>query len=353
VRELPQLKPVREDQGWSQRTLAAKSGVAQRTISELERGERKAMPSTVRKLAEALGVGPQVLQADSSWSSFEIAMPKEDRVTAELPPELREKMKQIAREEIAHELKRSRSEQERVAADRPRSIHRVASREVAKEKDPEQEEQYKAIQHSRQIEEDLYQEQKKWEETGRWAEYYISGNAVSGALAVWKTQHRIFADIGPEPLPLTEEEEAEAEAAFRSEVEERYLPPNNISVLNEYPEDIGVARSRLLSNDPNETIEAAQLVLRRARRIVEEFDSKLQSFHGIPAHYYEDPAANSRIQKLQKALSEQRTEAARAVQELRDIYSEALDLLEDQIHGMRKESDVLEEFVTQAHDSER
>jgi transcriptional regulator with XRE-family HTH domain len=318
--------------------LAAKSGVAQNTISQLERGERKAMPSTVRKLAEALGVGPQELQADSSWSSFEIAMPKEDRVTAELPPELREKMKQIAREEIADELKRSRSEQERVAADRPRSVHRVASWQVAEEKDPEQEERDK---------------QKVWEETGRWAEYYISGHAVSRALAVREARRRIDTDIGPEPLPLTEEQEAEAEAAFRSEVEKRYLLPNTFSALNSYPEDIAVARSWLLSNEPERTVEAAQLVLRRAQRIVEEFDSKLQSFHRIPAHYYENPAAYSRIQKLQEALSEQRTEAAAAVQELRDFYSEALDLLEDQIIGMREESDVLVEFVTQAHDSER
>src|SRR5215212_5698970 len=64
MRDVPRLKAVREDQGWSQRDLAARSGVAQNTISQLERGERKAMPSTVRKLAEALGVEPSVLLVD-------------------------------------------------------------------------------------------------------------------------------------------------------------------------------------------------------------------------------------------------------------------------------------------------
>jgi len=38
-----------------------------------------------------------------------------------------------------------------------------------------------------------------------------------------------------------------------------------------------------------------------------------------------------------------------AVQELADLYDECLDTLEDQILGMRKESDVLVEFVTQIH----
>jgi hypothetical protein len=35
-----------------------------------------------------------------------------------------------------------------------------------------------------------------------------------------------------------------------------------------------------------------------------------------------------------------------------DLYDESLDKLEDLILEMRKESDVVEEFVTQAHDSE-
>lgn len=42
----------------SQQDLERVSGVAQHTISELESGKRKARPSTVRKLAKALGVEP-------------------------------------------------------------------------------------------------------------------------------------------------------------------------------------------------------------------------------------------------------------------------------------------------------
>src|SRR5215212_11724901 len=88
MRDVPQLKPIREDQGWSQRDLAARSGVAQNTISQLERGERKAMPSTVRKLADALGVDPPVLMAEPRIDAYKpreqeavLRAPSEDRVS--------------------------------------------------------------------------------------------------------------------------------------------------------------------------------------------------------------------------------------------------------------------------------
>ncbi len=45
----------------SQRDLAQMTGVAQATISVLEREERTAQPRTVRRLAEALGVEPMDL----------------------------------------------------------------------------------------------------------------------------------------------------------------------------------------------------------------------------------------------------------------------------------------------------
>jgi transcriptional regulator with XRE-family HTH domain len=53
---LERLREIRELNGYSQRDLAKESGVAPNTISAVERGERKAFPSTLRKLAAALGV---------------------------------------------------------------------------------------------------------------------------------------------------------------------------------------------------------------------------------------------------------------------------------------------------------
>jgi len=288
MRAVPQLKVVREDQGWSQRDLAARSGVAQNTISQLERGERKAMPSTVRKLAGALEVEPSVLLAE-----FEMArlVARGKQTISKLPPEAREEFDQAARA-LDRQRKRERKVQESTAA------KRHAERVFFGQAEPG--ERY---------------ETQEWAEE-QWAEEYI--------------------------------------ASSRSHFEERFaLQYHVVPSLVSYPEDLIVARSRLESGDPKETIEAAHLALRRAKRIVEEYDGKLQSFRRIPEHYYADPAAHSRIMKLQKGLSEQRVAAAEAIRELMDVYAESLDALEDQILGMRKESDVLEEFVMQAHDWER
>jgi transcriptional regulator with XRE-family HTH domain len=287
MRDVPQLKLVREDQGWSQRTLAARSGVAPNTISQLERGERKAMPSTVRKLADALGVDPPVLMAESRINRpIEIA----------IPPGRAEAWSKLPPKELDLQFRRERREQER-------AVKRQAERQ------------------SSGLE----------EEPGERYERFLSGNLVG------------FGESVPEAH----------RAAGRSRDEDRWLRYYLVPSLASYPEDLYIARSRLASDDPKEIVEAARLVLRRAKRIVEEYYSDLLSFHRIPDHYYEDPAAQSRIQKLQETLSERRVEAAEAVQELVDLYDESLDKLEDLILEMRKESDVLEEFVTQAHDSER
>jgi transcriptional regulator with XRE-family HTH domain len=50
------LKEIRRQKGWSQKDLADSSGVGQDTISGIESGRHEPRPSTLRKLAEALGV---------------------------------------------------------------------------------------------------------------------------------------------------------------------------------------------------------------------------------------------------------------------------------------------------------
>ena len=59
--DLPWLRDLRRRAIMSQEDLAAKSGVARDTISKLETGQRRAYPSTVRKLAAGLDVQPQML----------------------------------------------------------------------------------------------------------------------------------------------------------------------------------------------------------------------------------------------------------------------------------------------------
>ncbi len=56
------LRALRALRGLDQRTLAAKSKVDRATISLLENGRRPPRISTVRKLADALGVQPETLR---------------------------------------------------------------------------------------------------------------------------------------------------------------------------------------------------------------------------------------------------------------------------------------------------
>ena len=62
-RQLPGLRAVREGKFLSQKDLARRAGMSQATIWELEDQDRPrgAYPVTIRKLAEALGVEPEVL----------------------------------------------------------------------------------------------------------------------------------------------------------------------------------------------------------------------------------------------------------------------------------------------------
>ena len=59
-----QLKRIRESRVLSRKDLAEQSDVAESTIYRAERGQTKLRPSTVRKLAQALGVPPDELVSE-------------------------------------------------------------------------------------------------------------------------------------------------------------------------------------------------------------------------------------------------------------------------------------------------
>lgn len=62
-----QLRRLREQNALSRKDLAEIAGVDESTIYRLENGRsRKAMPRTVRQLAKALGVEPQVLLSEQT-----------------------------------------------------------------------------------------------------------------------------------------------------------------------------------------------------------------------------------------------------------------------------------------------
>lgn len=60
---VPRLRAMREARLMTQEELAEKAGVSRFTVARTERGE-PARYSTVRQLAEALGVEPAVLMAE-------------------------------------------------------------------------------------------------------------------------------------------------------------------------------------------------------------------------------------------------------------------------------------------------
>lgn len=55
------LRQLRREAALTQEDLAREAGVSIGTVIRLERGSREPFPSTVRKLAAALGVRPQAL----------------------------------------------------------------------------------------------------------------------------------------------------------------------------------------------------------------------------------------------------------------------------------------------------
>ena len=57
------LRAWRELRALTQQELAARAGISRRTIVGIETGEHRPQPATVRVLAEALGVRPELLRA--------------------------------------------------------------------------------------------------------------------------------------------------------------------------------------------------------------------------------------------------------------------------------------------------
>ncbi len=62
--DMARLRLLRRQAALSQQELAERAGTTQETISRLERGRHAARGSTIRKLAEALGVEPRELMKE-------------------------------------------------------------------------------------------------------------------------------------------------------------------------------------------------------------------------------------------------------------------------------------------------
>lgn len=67
------LRELRRRKGWNQRELAKHAGVGQDTISGIEAGRHEPRPSTLKKLADALGVEIPELYGEPAPRPKEIA----------------------------------------------------------------------------------------------------------------------------------------------------------------------------------------------------------------------------------------------------------------------------------------
>ena len=67
----------------SQEQLSERTGVARDTISKLETGQRKAYPTTIRKLAAGLEVEPQMLMGGVVYMDDEPIEPEGEGPTEE------------------------------------------------------------------------------------------------------------------------------------------------------------------------------------------------------------------------------------------------------------------------------
>jgi transcriptional regulator with XRE-family HTH domain len=64
--DVEKLKQLRLERGLSQRQLAVQAGIANTTLANLEARRSGAHPSTLRKLADVLGVSPLDLMEQES-----------------------------------------------------------------------------------------------------------------------------------------------------------------------------------------------------------------------------------------------------------------------------------------------
>ena len=75
------VKELREEHGWSMRDLAREAGVSLDTVQAMEHGSRPHRPSSVKKVADALGVSVRDLKGTASRSELQpVYLTSGDRV---------------------------------------------------------------------------------------------------------------------------------------------------------------------------------------------------------------------------------------------------------------------------------
>jgi transcriptional regulator with XRE-family HTH domain len=285
-----ELRILREHRALSLRELAKMSGVSHVAISQIERGERRARPSTIRKLANALGVEPSTLAG--GYSRLVVTT------------DLSERRKWEAAGEWAE--------------------YYVSGR-IADEVD---------------VDPEVVDEEEKAKLVADQEHSYLK-ECFMGPLADEEVKAKLLADQwdrflkGDDTTTLADVLSTWVEFP---ELEDRYA------------EALRVVRLKIEGGDPGEIIEAAQLIWRSAQRLEEALQSRVRSFQRLPNHYYERPQSMHRIEALRSSLQE----AIEALRELLELYDTALKRLQEAwVVDMRRKERELKDLTQQIDGSVR
>ncbi len=240
------------------------SGVAYESIGQLERGERKARPSTIRKLAEALGVKPAVLFAEST-------------------------------DDAEHQVDKVRSEQTSSKYDRQVSGELLKDRSLAElaelaesTESPEIRQLIRAeLEQRPRSSESLFDPDfGEWVDADRsFMEWYVAGR----------------------------------------ERNRRYRSGASGATMNG---DLAIARAKLNSGIPGELEESVQLATRVAQQLVvdmaETLETELKEYEALPDHYFEGPSAARRIGEIGASMASSQLQDLKMLREFIDIREQAL-----------------------------
>jgi DNA-binding CsgD family transcriptional regulator len=301
---LSRLKRIREERALSQRDLAARSGVAQDTISELERGERQARPSTVRKLAEALGVDASLLLTDVlTPRQLEIlSLIVQGYTNRQIAEELylSQGTLRLHIEHIMVKLGVSNCTQTAVKALQLGILDAGSAPTRARE-------------------------ERRTPETEVEAEGRLAESSVTGQSA---------AAIEDEDMVLNSDDD--------------YPRYTLLLPRKARQEQRNIAWAKLDSGDLEDIFEVVQDMKLVIHKVLEDLGDKQASLETIPRRYFEDYDAQRRIEKRRVALREYQHEVIQTLRELVELYVEAMRRLEDAIEVMRKEGGELIRVVHQA-----
>lgn len=278
---LKQLKSLRQERSLSQRDLAAISGVAYESIGQLERSERKARPSTVRKLADALGVEPAFLSTESEspedmfsrWHrEHDERMERTDSLT--YFSRSYDRRQESTRHFLGKVLKeKSLAELAELAESADSPDVRGAIRSELAQRPRRRDEFYRDP------------EWNEWVDANRGnMEWYVAGR----------------------------------------EPNRKYSIGANGATMNG---DLAIARAKLNSGLAGELEESAQLAARAIQKLSAYMDAalerELREYEALPSHYFEDPSAARRIGEIGASMAASQRQDLKMLREFISIGDQA------------------------------